>query len=106
MMTLVELEKILIEHGVALRAIPAEMYEVYEKAHAEKFPDGQIIYLDEFKRKMLVRKRTPQNAGKFVFEYNCGTGCMVRFSGQQYYDSIEEAIGSLLRLERPGYHNL
>ena len=93
----------LIEYGVALRAIPAE---VYAKTHIEDFPDGQIIYLDEFKREMLVVKSIPTNAGKFVFEHNCGTGRMARFTGRQYHDSIEEAIGSLLRLEKPSYHNL
>lgn len=37
MMTLIEVENILIEYGVALRAIPAE---VYAKTHIEDFPDG------------------------------------------------------------------
>ena len=88
MMTLIELENILIEYGAALR------------------PNGQIVYLDEFKREMLVVKSIPTNAGKFVFEHNCGTGRMVRFTGRQYYNSIEEVIESLLRLEKPSYHNL
>jgi hypothetical protein len=106
MMTLIELENILIEYGAALRAIPAEVYEVYAKTHIEDFPNGQIVYLDEFKREMLVVKSIPTNAGKFVFEHNCGTGRMVRFTGRQYYNSIEEVIESLLRLEKPSYHNL
>ena len=38
MMTLIELENILIEYGAALRAIPAEVYEVYAKTHIEDFP--------------------------------------------------------------------
>ena len=105
-MTVVELEKIMIEHGVTLRAIPTEVYGVYEKTHAEEFPDGQILYLDRFKQEMVIVKRIPENAGKFIFKRNCDTASAVRFEGQRYYDSIEEAIEALLQSERPAYHDL
>lgn len=104
-MNIAELEQIMVEYGVTLRAIPAEVYGIYETTHAEEYPDGQISYLEEFKREMLITKRIPKDAGKFILEYNCGTGKTVCFSRQEYYDSIEEAIKALPRSGKPVYHD-
>ena len=105
-MNTVELGQIMIEYGVTLRAIPAEVYGVYEKGHAAEFPDGQIVYLEEFKREMLITKHVPPNAGKFLFEYKCSTGNLVKFGGKEYFNSIEDAAEAILRLKKPGYPNL
>lgn len=104
-MNITELEQIMIEYGVTLRAIPSTVYGIYEKKNAEKYPDGEIKFLEAFKREMLITKHIPKNAGKFIFEYNCGTGDLVRFTGQNYYNSIEEAARALLRLEKPAYRD-
>ena len=95
-MNIQELEKIMIEYGVVLRAIPMEIRHIVEKSHIDKYSQGRIEYVDKCKREMLVFETVPKNAGKFVFEYKQGTNGMVSFSGNQFFDSIEEAIQYLL----------
>lgn len=65
-MDLKTLEAIMVENGLIIRAIPKKIRHAFEKEHFEDYPDGEIKYLDEFKREMLVVERTPKNAGKFV----------------------------------------
>lgn len=91
----------MVEHGIALRAIPLKVRETYEISHAAQIPDGHIMYLEEFKREMLVVERVPQNAGKFAFESSCGTSATVRFQGNAYYDSIKDAMDAILRTSEP-----
>lgn len=85
----------MISHGVVLRAIPEKIRGVYEKRHIDKYPDGVIKYLDDYKREMLVVEIIPKNAGKFIFECARNTNSMVKFMGKKYFDSIEEAVESL-----------
>jgi len=86
------LEEIMITHGIVLRAIPRKVRGVYDKRHLDKYPNGIITYLEEYKRDMLVVETIPQNAGKFIFESVKSTRSTVSFSGKKYFDSIEEAI--------------
>lgn len=96
-MDIKKLEEIMVTHGVVLRAIPRKITGVYEKRHREQFPNARVEYLEKFKREMLIDERVPRNAGKFVFEANKGTESTVKFHADRFYDSIEEAIGDLLR---------
>lgn len=96
-MNIKELESIMIEYGVVLRAIPKTVRGVYEKYHIDKYPNGTIEYLEEYKREMLVVISVPKNAGKFVFECQKNTISGVQFQGNKYFDSIELAIADLLR---------
>ena len=105
-MDVTELGEIMVKYGIALRAIPAEVCGVFEKTHIAEYPSWQIVYLKEFKREMLITKRIPKNAGKFIFECNCGTETLVPFTSKEYYDSIEEAVGAFLRLVKSDYHDL
>lgn len=93
-MTIEELERIMVEHGATIRAIPKVIVGVYEKRHIDKYPDGRIEYFDSFKREMLVTESAPKNAGKFLLKSKCGTGCMVEFE-RKFYDSIEQAVADL-----------
>lgn len=95
-MDIKELEEIMIEHGVVLRAIPKKVRGVYEKYHADEFPNGTIEYLEDFKREMLVVWSIPKNAGKFTFECEKHTGSTVKFRGKKFFDSIEEAVKDLI----------
>ncbi len=95
-MTIEELEKIMVEHGVVLRAIPKVVVGVYEKKHIERYPNAVVKYVEGFKREMLFVERVPQNAGKFIFEL-AKTDSMVRFCPKEYFVSIEEAVGALLK---------
>jgi len=94
-MKISEIEQMMIEYGVTLRAIPLKVRSIYEVTQADRFPEGKVVYLEKFKREMLIVERVPQNAGKFVFESNCGTVSTVHFCNEVYYDSIEEVINAL-----------
>lgn len=96
-MTIEELERIMVEHGATIRAIPKVIVGVYDKRHIDKYPDGRIEYLDSFKREMLITESVPKNAGKFLLKSKCGTMSMVQFEGK-FYDSIEQAVADLQAL--------
>lgn len=90
-----ELYKIMVEHGVVLRAIPDKIVKIYEKQHFDKYPDGTIKYMEEFEREMLIVEQTPINAGKIIMEQRKDTGSIVVFTGKKFYDSIEQAVADL-----------
>lgn len=90
-----ELEAVMVEYGVVMRAIPKVVKAVYGTAHIGRFPTGRVQYLPEFKREMLIVERTPRNAGKFIFEYAQNTDTTVRFRGATYYDTIGQAVDAL-----------
>lgn len=94
-MTLEELGSIMQEHGLVLRAIPKKVRGVYEAYHKDDYPDGQVMYLEEHGREMLVVERVPKNAGKFLIESVKNTGDTVWFS-KRFFGSIEEAVGAVL----------
>jgi len=90
-----ELQKIMIDNGVAIRAIPREVVSICETRHKDKFPDGQVYYDEVAKRDMLRVIRIPQFAGKFIIVKGCGMGENVRFSKPRFFDSIDEAVKAL-----------
>lgn len=92
-----DLETIMVSYGVVLRAIPEKVRGIYEKRHIDKYPNGVIKYLDDFKREMLVVETIPKNAGKFIFECVPNTSSVVQFKGKKYYNSIEDAVEDLLK---------
>lgn len=96
-MDIKELEEIMVSHGVALRAIPRKVTGIYEVRHQSQFPNARVEYLEDFKREMLIDERVPKNAGRFIFEAHQGTGSLVKFYANKFYDSIEEAIADLLK---------
>jgi len=91
------LEKIMIKHGVVIRAIPYERVSVIEVRHQDRFPNGIIYYDEAYGRNMLkVIKRNSQG-GKFVITTCKDQGAVIRDWGKPviFYDSIEQALGSL-----------
>jgi len=94
-MTIKELEKIMIEQGVILRAIPLKIHHVYADCDISLHPDGRLEYHKEYKREMTIVDSIPKNAGKFVIESEECTGAMARFYGKKLYDNIEDAIADL-----------
>lgn len=94
-MNIKELEDIMVTNGIVLRAIPEEITEIYEKRHIDKFPEGSVRYLERYHREMLVVKRIPRNAGKFIFERAPNTMAVINFRNNKFYDSIEEAMADL-----------
>lgn len=95
-MTIQELEKIMQEHGIVLRAIPMKTRGIYETYHKELYSDGKIEYLEPFGREMLVVESIPRHAGKFCIQSTTDTMSTIRFANE-FYDSIESAVESVLR---------
>lgn len=99
-MDIKELEKIMIEHGLVIRAVPKKVRSVFEKQHIDKFPDGKIEYLERYKREVLVVDQVPKNAGKFIIECAESACATIRFSGEKFYDSVEEAVEDFLKNDK------
>ena len=93
-MTVQELENIMQKYGAVIRAIPYRTQEIYEAAYKDRFPDGEIRYLEGYDRNMLVVEKTPENSGKFMVETAKHTGSMIRFSSG-YFNSLEEVAEAL-----------
>jgi len=106
-MTLEQLQMIMIEKGVTIRAIP-KVHKSYWTipAYTEKWirrisekENSNIVYDSNNKEtcKYLEEKiEYPKNGGKFIIVSNCGSGAMVNFNNHKYYDTIEEAIKTLI----------
>lgn len=86
------LQKVMIENGLAIRAIPTTSKTVVEIRNKDRFPNGHAQYIEEYKREMWVDERKNNHGGQFVVECNCGTDKTVHFSGKRFYNSIEELI--------------
>ena len=93
--TLESLQKIMIDKGLAIRAIPMKTRTVVELRHKDQFPSGHAQYLEEFKREMWVEERDVRHGGQFVFESNCATKATIHFSGNKFYHSLEDLLEDL-----------
>lgn len=95
-MTISELEKLMVKHGLVIRAVPHEHLEILEIRNKDRYPDGIVKYGGEtFKRDMLyVTKSNGKLSGKFLISSNKGTGEMVKFINKPY-NSISDAIKDL-----------
>lgn len=68
-LTIKKLEKLMIYHGIVLRAIPERVINICEKSNIDRYPRGVIKYLEDYKREVLVVESVPQNASKFILEF-------------------------------------
>lgn len=94
-MTIRELEEIMQEYGIVLRAVPKKTFEVYEPCHKDRFPDGEIRYLESYGRDCLVVEHIPEHAGEFLIESVKGTGSTVWFQ-DRFFLSIEDAVAAVI----------
>jgi hypothetical protein len=105
-MNIQELEKIMIEKGISIRAIPEKIINHWT-IQDKDIPNckNKIIYNENgkpFEEKITI----PKNGGKFMIVENCDTYQMVNFAKWNkdftrakqnlYFDSIEEAVNSLI----------
>ena len=105
-MNIQELEKIMIEKGISIRAIPEKII-THWTIQDKDIPNckNKIIYNENgkpFEEKITI----PKNGGKFMIVENCGSSQMVNFkkwnrdfTGPEknlYFNSIDEAIKSIL----------
>jgi len=96
-LTIDDLQQLMVTHGLVIRAIPYEQTFYLDVIHQNKYPDGVIEYNPVYNRQMLTITRSNTNlGGKFLIEQDFGRTSMVRFSGKKTYDSIQEAVDSIL----------
>ena len=98
-MNIQELEKIMIEHGVIIRAITPFHISIYEVRHKDKYSNAEEYYDKQLKRNMIRVKTEHSNkvARKFIIETMADTSSTVKFYKPIFYNSIEDAIQSLLK---------
>jgi len=91
------LEKIMIGHGVVIRAIPYERVSVMEVRHQNKYPEGVVYYDETYGRNMLKVTTKNTQGGKFVITTCKDQGAVIRNWGKPviFYDGIEQALDSL-----------
>ena len=94
-MDIKELEKIMTENGLVIRAIPQKTYSVFEPQHINKYPNGIIKRIHG--REMLVVEETPKHAGKFMIQRERNCTCSVWFLSDEYFDTIEQAVENFLK---------
>lgn len=96
-MTIAELEEIMVKEGLVVRAMPKTIVGIYERTESniKNMPNGKIVYLEKFKREMLVVEKTPKAGGKFFVTSAKNTNSTVCFKNETF-DSIEEAIENYL----------
>jgi hypothetical protein len=101
-----ELGKLMIEHGLVIRAIPHEKTAIYEAYHKDKYPDGVVCYMESFKRNMLKVTTKNSQGGKFIIEKVSSQGSMIRWGkGTVFYGTIEEAVESIINRKERGHEN-
>lgn len=96
------LERLMVEHGACIRAIPKRVRSIVEVRHINdpEFSKSnivrkEIIYLEDFKREMLVVERVPKYAGMFLVETGLRTTAGVQFSGKKYYKSLKDVMSAI-----------
>lgn len=97
---IVELERIMVENGLVLRAVPKQIREVYEICHQKQFPDAKIEFLEAYNREMLVRERKPKYGGMFLAIEAKNTNGRVDFGPcgryrPKFYSSISDLLFDL-----------
>jgi hypothetical protein len=105
------LERLMIERGLTIRAIPKEYKETWSKyadncneCKRNKDNDKKMnrTCVMEFNnnKEFCVFTRKPKNGGKFLIVDNCGNGSMIRFDGKKYFDSINDIIEDLQKYDK------
>lgn len=95
-MTMQELEKVMMEYGIVIRAIPYYHTSIFEVQHKEKYPDAVEYFDPRFKRNMLKVTEPNHHGGKFIITKQAHTGQEVSFYKPKYFDSVEDAVNAFL----------
>lgn len=101
-MDLKGLEKLMVEYGLVIRAIPFGHQFRVETRHKDKYPDGIEYYDESCKRNMLRVTEKNSQGGKFVITVEPTQGSTINYWGKPnrkykkepvvFYDSIEQAV--------------
>lgn len=95
-MDIIELEKIMQEKGLVIRAIPNEIKCIYDSYHIKDFPEGKLEYVSQFNREMCIVMQKPKHAGKFMVERANHAYMDVKFNNSEYFDTIQDAINYII----------
>ena len=95
-MTMQELEQIMVEYGIVIRAIPHYQTSTFEARHKDQYPEAVEYFDVKCNRSMIKVQRPNRHGGKFLITKQADTGQMVSFHNPKYYDSIEDAVNAFL----------
>ena len=86
------LDKFIKEKGLAIRYIPEKIRSAYDvNDHTLKsIPNGEVQYLPEYKREMLVVYTVPKHAGELLVTQCKHTMKNVDFSQGMYFKDLGE----------------
>lgn len=90
--TLENLGRLMVLYNLAIRCVPHIVRNVFEVSHKDEFPDGEVQYLPEYNREMLVVNHIPKHAGMFLVEELKGTNATVSFNTKRFYGSLDEIV--------------
>lgn len=103
-MTIKDLQNLMVEYGLVIRAIPPTARIVVELRHKDKYPNGHAQYLEAFKREMWVEEIENIHAGQFAVEQCRSTTATVHFSGKKFYHSLEELANDMMQFSEGNAH--
>lgn len=85
------LDKFIKEKGLIIRPIPEKVRSVYEasESNINKY-NGEIKYLDKYKRNMLVVYEVPKHAGELLVVQCNHTNKEINYSGGMYFKDLGE----------------
>lgn len=95
-MNMQELEKVMVEYGIVIRAIPYYHMSTFEVQHKDRYPEGIEYFDPRYNRNMLKVKKANHHGGKFIIAQQTDTSQMVPFYKVRYFDSIEDAVNAFL----------
>ena len=97
--TVEELERVMSDYSIVIRKIPEFVRETHEATHINKYPNGVLVDLPGFNRKMLLVEKVPKYAGKYIYTTAHNTDCTVKFSKiretenyKNVFDTLEELL--------------
>jgi hypothetical protein len=95
-----ELGKLMIEHGLVIRAIPYEKTSVFSTHHKDRYPDAVVFYDDVRKCDMLRLTEKNNQGGKFIIMQKKDQSRMINNwewgKPVIFYDTIEQAVRSFI----------
>lgn len=94
--------KSIIDSGdYALRRIPKFKKIIVEKRHFDQYPDGKIVYLEDYKREMCVCQRKLKYGGKWFIVSETGSGRSINpFSISYLIKDIQTVFDYIKRTEK------
>lgn len=79
-----QIKSIIDSGNYALRRIPEFEKIIVEKRHIDQYPDGKIIYLEEYKREMCVYLRKLKYGGQWLILSKTGSGRSINLFSESY----------------------